>query len=167
MNTSPDHEMSNPHTRSSLHRLYLACQRRAMELIRESATHGEHSLDRDTAQLLIAAIERFDFTLTPQLPGLQLARGRQFLDVFNEFHRGALRDARYRTALAAATAVHGDRASQWLRTAHLDGEHVYDIALGSDAGMNAVIAHLAREHESRRDPMDLTIAANREMSGGH
>ncbi|WP_206860577.1 hypothetical protein [Lysobacter changpingensis] len=163
MSTSLQQEMSNPHSKSSLHRLYLACQRRAMELIRESATHGEHSLDRDTAQLLIAAIERFDFTLTPQLPGLQLARGRDFLEVFEEFHQGALRDARYRTALAAATAVHGDRAPQWLRTVHQDGEPVHDIAIGSDAGMNAVITHLAREHESRRKSTHLSIATGGEV----
>lgn len=162
MNATSHHEMPNPYSKISLHRLYLACHRRAVDLIRESDACSERRSDRDTARLLIAATERFDFTLTPQRPALQLARGREFCEVFDEFHRSSLRDARYRTIVAAATAVHGDRASEWLRTARIDGEHVNEFALKSDLGMSAAIAHLGGQYIAKRKATGLPRASSRE-----
>ena len=139
----------NRHSKSTLQRLYVSCRRRAEQLMEGPARIAEQDLAHDTAQLLLAATERFDFTLGPPFPDQQLARGEDFLEVFNRFYVGTLRDARYRTVLAAATAVHGDKAIDWLSVTRLEDERVFDRALASDSGLSLAIAHLERVHAGR------------------
>lgn len=151
-------QASSPHAESSLQRLYVACRRRARELLTGSAGPWDAEFVRDTAQLLLAAAQRFDFTLGPVFPRRQLAMGRDFAQVFDEFHAGTLRDARYRTALNAAIAVHGENAIEWLSIARIAGVRAYDHALASEAGLRDVLHQLSEQHAAMR-MADAAIAA--------
>lgn len=148
--TMTDQQVSNPHAERSLQRLYVDCRRRAAELLASSIGQWEAELARDTAQLLLAAAHRFEFTLGPVFPRRQLAMGRDFVQVFHEFHAGTLRDARYRTALNAATAVYGENAIEWLSVARIAGERAYDHALASEAGLRDVLQQLGEQHSAAR-----------------
>lgn len=85
--------------------------------------------------------------------------GRDFVQVFDEFHSGTLRDARYRTALNAAIAVHGDNAIEWLSVARIAGERAYDHALASEAGLRTVLHHLSEQHTAARMAISASAAS--------
>ncbi len=101
-------------------------------------------LSQDTGHMLAIASRHLgggqDTPGTPERA--LLGRPQDFVGAFSAFYRHERAGARHRTLTRAANAALGAGAQTWTRDALIDGERVYDLAMGSDAGLLQVLQQL-------------------------
>lgn len=144
-----DREQPNPYRDAPLGELYEAAMRRAGELRAPSTaprTREERAaLASDTGNLLIALAGCIG-SGSPHVPGsperdVEL-RGASFVAAFGHYLEHRNKETRYATLLRASNVALGGQARNWIRDGWVDGERVYDLAMGSDAGLRRVLEHL-------------------------
>lgn len=95
----------------------------------------------DTAFLLLAVAARIH-SGQPDIGSVEVEleqRPHAVVDTFGRIHQGLAKQARYTVLMRAADHVLGGTAVTWMRDAAIDGERLYDLALGSDAGLRRVL----------------------------
>ena len=97
-----------------------------------------------TAHLLLAVAPTLaSGEHVPGTPSQAILQGSEdFLPAFLTAHELELRQVRYRTLVAACDLAYGGASEQWCRDGTVDGQRVYDLAMGSEEGLALVLAHL-------------------------
>lgn len=138
----------NPYVDASMRELWQACQDRAGELMRppsgQRTPEQRQALALDTAHLLLVLaneIKTGEFVANAPEKDLQNANA-DFVAVFMRHHEDDGTGLRYRTLTRAADFVLGGGRHHWLRTAELDGQRLYQVAIASDDGLRRALGVL-------------------------
>lgn len=142
----------------SLTDLYEACHTRASSLQRlgegfATLTPAERdNLARDTALLLLAVAPTLaSGEYVPGTPTKAILEGSEdFLPAFLTAYEAHLREFRYRTLVTASDLAYGGRADRWRQEGTIDGQPVYDLAIGSEEGLALVLAHLEQAYKDAK-----------------
>ena len=150
--------------------LYEACHARACMLLGLGggrSTGERANLAKDTAHLLLAVAPSLaSGAHVPGTPAQAILQGSEdFLPAFLTAHELEQTRVRYRTLVAASDLVHGGGADLWRRDGMLDGQRVYDLAMGSEEGLALVLARLEEIFVDKNAAPRRQWASNRTSEG--
>lgn len=148
--------LRNPYLDASMRELWQACQDRAGELMRAPSgtrtPEQRQALALDTAHLLLVLADEIktgEFVANAPEKDLQNPNA-DFVAVFMRHHEDDGTGLRYRTLTRVADFVLGGERHHWLRTAELDGQRLYQVAIASEEGLRRALEELEKLRSRKR-----------------